>query len=313
MVNSSILLNEGKKIILNRAYKAVPDYLAPSEFKVGISNDTPVVGDTDLDIAIPISNGTVIDNGSNLLAGQTPLYDGVADGGANTTNNTTTYKEGAGQADVTAQNLITDGFNTGVQKSWVLTPLTANFSPTEPFGFWFYILATEYVKFAAAGTALQLRIRNSGQVVGIYYYYNRTKAQLAVGWNWITSGTTEVGDLDKNGVPAGNLDEFVIQITTANATDEFIAGDVVYDLMRRWATTDLTKTFVAGYPTLDETNFEAETRCLLSVVEGNGFDVNGFGLFNTDASPLQHSEDTHTAESKSTTDEFVYICRDRLV
>jgi hypothetical protein len=308
MANGSIILDSGKKIIINRAYKATPDYTVPSKFKVGISSGTPNVGDTDLDIAIPIENGTVIDNGSNQLTG--------SNGGANTTDNTTTYKEGAGESDAKAQNLLTDGLGADATKTWTLTPLTSNFSTTEPFGFWLYIKdTTTYDKLVAAGTALQLRIRTSGDPADQYYYYDRTKAQLSVGWNWITSNTTNVGNLSTGagGAPSGNLNEFVIEIECANAADEFSAGDVVYDLMRRWSSSDLTNNYVSGYPTIDETNFEVESRGFLSSVQANGFPIDGFALFNTDNPDLAHSKDTFTDESKSSTDQITFIIKDRLI
>lgn len=311
MANGSIIVDNGKKIILNRTYKTTPDYTIPSTFKVGISNGTPNVANTDLDVVIPILDGTVIDNGSNALAGGTPV-----DGGDNTTDNTTTYKEGAGETDAESQNLLTDGLATSATKTWTLNPLTANFTATEPFGFWLYIKdATAYAKLVAAGTALQLRIRTNGDAANLSYLYNRTKAQLAVGWNWITSGVTAVNGLTTGagGAASGNLDEFIIDITCTAAADEFAAGDVLYDLMRGWAITDIIKTFVSGYPTLDETNFEVETRGILLSTNANGFNLDGFSLFNTDSTPLMHSEDTLTDESKSSTDQFTYIVKDRII
>lgn len=255
---------------------------------------------------IPIANGTVIDNGSNLITG--------SNGGTNTTDNTTTFKQGAGQSDAQTQNMLTNG--TSATKTWTLTPLTANFSGTQPFGFWLYILnAATLAKFVAAGTALELRIRTSGDGATLFYQYIRTRAQLAVGWNWITSGTTNVNALTQGagGAPSGVMNEFIIQITTTAAADAFIAGDVLYDLMRQWAAADLIKIFSAGYPVLDTTNFEVTVRGVLLSTEANGFDLDGFALYNTDATPLMHSEDTFTAQSKSDTDQFTFEVIDRLV
>jgi len=315
MSNGSIITNSGRKIILNRSYKSSPDYTVVSKFKCGISNSTPSIGDTDLTIAVPITDGTVIEEGDTNMTGGTPSYDSVADGGSNSTNNTSTYKEGAGETDATAQNLITDTLGTGAQKSWLLNPLTANFVAGQPFGFWLYIKdTTAYAKFKSSGTALQLRIRTNGDGTTLYYYYNRTKAQLAVGWNWVTSNTVNVNALSTGagGAPSGVLNEFVILITTENASDEFVAGDVVYDLMRTWATTDLVKDFVSGYPTFDETNMETQYRCLLSTVNANGFNINSIGIVNTDGTVLMHSIDVFTVESKSSTDQFTFIIKDRI-
>ncbi len=116
MANGSIITNLGKKIILNRAIKSVPDYTVLSKGKVGISNGTPNIVDTDLDYAVPISNGTVVDNGDQILTGSS--------GGDNTTDNSSIYKEGAGVSDGKSQNLIANATN--VNKIWTLTPLTAS-------------------------------------------------------------------------------------------------------------------------------------------------------------------------------------------
>ena len=306
MASGSLIVNNGKKIIINRIYKASPDYLVPSRFKVGISNGTPDIGDTDLDVAVPIANGTVVDDGQDLLTG--------SNGGDNTTDNTTTYKEGAGETDATSQNLIAN--NTNATKTWTLAALDAPFVAAQPFGFWLYIKdATAYAKFLSAGTALQLRIRTNGDAANLHYLYNRTAAQLAIGWNWVTSGTTNVNGLTQGagGPPSGALNEFVLEIYTNNATDTFVAGDVLYDLMRTWTAANLIQTFDSGYPSIDETNYETEIRGTLTSTQANGFPLDGFALFNTDGTPLMHSEDTITDESKSSTDQFIYIIKDRLI
>lgn len=306
MANGSIITDSGKKIIINRAYKASPDYTVPSEFKVGISNGTPSVTDTDLDVAVPIANGTTNDDGSNTMTGSS--------GADNSTDNTTIYKEGAGNSDATAQNLLADGTSTNVLKIWTIADLSSAGSvmtATEPFALWFYIKdATELAKLKTSGTALEIKL---GSDSSNYYSKTWTQANLAAGWNWLTSGTTAVNALTETGTVSGSIDTFIIEVTTNNAGDEFAAGELVYDLLRQWAVADLTKTYETSYPTIDETNFEMETQCVLSSVQANGFDLNGFGLVNTDGTVLFHSEDTFTAESKSDTDQFTFIVKDRLV
>jgi len=306
MANNSIITNSGKKIILNRSYKATPDYTVPSKFKVGISNGTPSVADTDLDVAIPIEDGTVNDDGSNTLTGSS--------GADNSTNNTTTYKQGAGQSDVTAQNLLADGTGTNVLKIWTISNLASagtNITGANPFGLWLYIKdATELAKLKSSGTAVEIKL---GSDSSNYYSKTWTQANLAAGWNWLTSGTTATNALTETGTVSGDIDTFIIEVTTNNAGDEFAAGELIYDLLRQWVVADLSKVYVSGYPTLDETNFEVETRGLLTSVQANGFDINGFGVINTDGTVLLHSEDTFTAESNSSTDQFTFIVVDRLI
>jgi hypothetical protein len=311
MANGSIIVDTGKQIIINRAYKATPDYLVPTQFKVGISNSTPDVGDTDLDVAIPIDNGTINDDGSNTgnLVGSA--------GGTTSTDNITRFKPGGGTSDVTAQNLLANG--TSVSKTWTIANLAAAGSVmtlTNPFGVWIYMDETAvYDLLAAAGTVFDIRFRTTGDGATLYYQYVRTKAQLAAGWNWITSGTTIMTGLTQGagGPPSGVCDEVVLIITTAAAGTTFSAGECVWDLLRDWAESDLVKDYISGYPTIDETSFEVETRCQLVSTEANGFDLNGFGNFNKDASILLSGEDTFTAESKSNTDQFTFIVKDRLI
>ena len=223
MANGSIITDSGKKIILNRSYKASPDYTVPTKFKLGISNGTPNVGDTDLDDTIPITNGTVNDDGDNAL----------------------TLKLGS------------DSSN--------------------------------------------------------YYSITRTAALLATGWNWVADHDTAVSGWTETGTVAGNVDTYIIEIVTNNATDTFVAGDVLADLLRTWQVSDTVKTFETGYPAIDETNHEVEIRCAVSSTLANGFDLDGFCLVNTDGTVLMHSEDTITAESKSNTDQFTFIVKDRLI
>ena len=43
-----VFTNQGKKVMINRFYKSVPDYTPPSTFKVGTGTTTPTAADTDL-------------------------------------------------------------------------------------------------------------------------------------------------------------------------------------------------------------------------------------------------------------------------
>jgi hypothetical protein len=309
MVNNSIVTTKGKNIVLNRAWKATPDYTPATTYRVGINNDTPLITNTKLDYEIPISDGTVSDNGENTLTGSS--------GGDNSTNNTTIFKEGAGETDNTAQNLIAN--DTNATKTWTIADLAvagSHVTAARPYAIWLYIKdSTTLTKFLSAGTCLQIRFRTNGDAANKYYGDSYTASQLSVGWNWITSNTVNVNDLSQGagGAPSGVLDEFVINIITNNATDTFVAGDVVYDLLRQWGWADLVGNFVTGYPTFDYVNNQVSIRTFLSSLEANGFLINGLGLHNTDGTVLMHSGDTFTGESKSSTDEFAILIKDRIL
>jgi len=311
MTNGSIINTNGKKILLYRGNTengslSSTEYLPLSQFKVGVDNSTPNIANNDLDNPIPISNGTVCDDGSNNLTG--------SDGGDNTTDNILTYKEGAGVVDATAQNLIAN--DTNATKKWEIADLTtngANAVSTKYISQWLYIrtddLGVTLAKFKSSGTCLEIRL--GADTTANYYSQTLEASDLAVGWNLLCDNAL-LSTWTTVGTP-GTLNNFAIIITTNNATDEFIEGDVIYDLLRQWEASDLTKDFTTSYPTIDLTNLEVTTRAYLTSLEANGFLIDGLGFFNEDTSPLMGSEDTMDGASKSDTDEFAFVVVDRLL
>lgn len=271
-------------------------------FKVGIGTTAVTGTDTDLEIAIPIEDGTTNDDGSNTLTGSS--------GGDNTTNNTTTFKEGGGNTDVTAQNLIAN--NTNVTKIWTIADLSSagtNISGTEPFGLWIFINdSVDLAKFLTSGTALEIKL---GSDSSNYFSLTKTAANLSTGFNWITSNTTNVNALTETGTVSGNIDTFIIEITTNNATDTFVAGDVIYDLLRQWATTDLVKNLDSGFPSYNSTVKQIQTEGTLTVLQANGFDLTEVAVENTEGTAW--SRDIFTSFSKSSTEKLIFTLKDQIL
>lgn len=73
-----------------------------------------------------------------------------------------------------------------------------------------------------------------------------------------------------------------------------------------------TKTFVTGYPTMDNTNFNATVRALLLTTDANSNSLTEFGLFNTDGSPLCFSRAVFTAISKTNTVQVIFTEKDTI-
>ena len=308
LTNNSIILSKGRNIMLNRAYTenadlSATEYLPVTQAKFGINNQTPNIADTDLSLTIPIDDGTVCDDGSNTLTGSA--------GGDNSTDNTTTYKEGAGASDVTAQNLIAN--DTSASKTWTISDLTtagANAVATKYVGLWFYVKdATALAKLLTSGTCLELRI--GADSTTNYYSQVWTVAELSTGWNWLSDAKL-LSTWTDEGTP-GTLNDFQIIITTNNATDEFVAGDIVYDLLRQWETDDTILDIDTSYPTFDYTNNEVTIQTKINTLKGNGFDIDGVGWVNEDTSVLMADEDTFNAESKGSTDELIFETRNRIL
>jgi hypothetical protein len=278
--NKSIFNNGGKKVMLNRYAKVTPDYTPPTKIKVGINTATTInVTDTDLQNAIPIQNGTVNDNGEQTFTGSA--------GGDNSTDNTVTYKDGAGETDATAQNLIAN--DTDVTKTWTIAALTTSITSGQFTGLWVYIKDQ-----TALDKIVDLEITLS---TFITTYLN---ASLSVGWNWLDLGSATVVS-----------SSLVIEIETNLLTDTFVAGDIVYDLLRQWEEADLYQTFDSGYPVIDEINNEITTRVTLTVNQASGFSHDSTATFNNDATEILVGESSFDEDGKSADDEFVYIIKER--
>ena len=272
-----------------------------SQFKIGIGTTAPTGADTDLEIAVPISDGTANDDGSNTLTGSS--------GGDNTTNNTVTFKEGAGQLDVTSQNLIANSSNS--TKIWTIANLAAagsNITSSQFFGLWIFIKdSTALAKFKSSGTVLEIKL---GSSTSDYFSLTKEASDLSVGFNWITSNTVAVNGLTETGTVTGNVDTFIIEITTNNASDTFVAGDVIYDLLRTWQASDLTKTFATGFPAYDTTTKQIQSRMILTLSLANGFPLTEILVRNTDGTGW--TRDTFTSFSKSLTEELRLTSKDRI-
>ena len=53
-MTNQIVTFQGKKLILNRTFKATPDYTTPSLFSVGTGTTDPVVGNTTMETPVSI-------------------------------------------------------------------------------------------------------------------------------------------------------------------------------------------------------------------------------------------------------------------
>ncbi len=292
------ILNVGVDLLAER-FLGTSAEATITRFLVGVGTTEPSISDTALEIAVPISNGTVNDNGDNTLTGSS--------GGDNSTDNTTTFKEGAGLSDDTAQNLIAN--NTNTAKIWTIADLSSlgtNITRTQPFGLWLFIKdQTALDKFITSGTALEIKL---GSDSSNYFSLTKTVANLTIGFNWITSNTVNVEDLTETGTVTGNVDTFIIEITTNNATDTFVAGDVVYDLLRQWADSDLVKAIESSFPSYNSSTKEITSRLVLSLLEANGFPLTEVLIENS--SSTGWSRDTFTSFSKSNTEELRFVNKD---
>lgn len=57
MGTGQIITDKGRLIVMNRTFKASPDYTAPTKFKVGTGTNTPAASDTNLQTTVNINGG----------------------------------------------------------------------------------------------------------------------------------------------------------------------------------------------------------------------------------------------------------------
>lgn len=115
---------------------------------------------------------------------------------------------------------------------------------------------------------------------------------------FMTSPTTSLASQFKIGTGQVNLNEGSTDLTNP----VYFTGTVEY------------KDFTSGFPTIStSTTPEVTMNMRISANQGTGNNINTIGIFNTDATPKLMIQMNHTAESKSATDEFVYIVRSRIL
>ena len=292
-----MITNNGLKILLNRTYKATPDYEEISTFKVGTSQATPAVTDTDLTLPIPIYNTEQADN-CETVGNWAETTDGTD------SLNSTTYKEGAGslnliKAATTADNVTY--YNNGNMTSLDFT--------SKDLWLWIYFKDAATLLKLATTDALEIRYGNDYDTN--FWYKKYDNADLVAGWNYFkldTTTMTETGSVTLNACDSG-----AIKLTFTATSDTIAAGDVITDDWKLASSTDYYDTFESGYPSLDENTFTATTKCYLNSVQAVGFNISGLGTFNDDGTEKMQDVFKFTPISKSITDEIAFYVYNRLV
>lgn len=73
-----------------------------------------------------------------------------------------------------------------------------------------------------------------------------------------------------------------------------------------------TKSFVAGYPVINETTMQVTTRALLLTTESNGNSITEFGLFNSDGTAKMFSRSVFTPITKTTSVQVIFVEKDKI-
>ena len=295
---NSLITKKHKNGLLYRGYNYNEDlseteYQPPSMFKVGVNNTEAVETDTNLDVPVPINTGTVIDNGSTTATT------------GSSSDNTTNYKEGAEETDVTSQNLLC---TSQTYNAWDFT-LGTTIDPTLPIGFWIYITESVLANLVNIYTYFAGSVTSNGYVKII------VAADLTTGWNWISTIEEPTNSLLETGDANTDLDHFGLAATFTVA-QTLVAGDLQFDLLRQWeigSLGDNLEEFSAGSPELDLTNNQITTLFELDETQANGFYIDSVGIFNDDDTPSLLGEDKFTGISKTSSDVLKFTLKDFLL
>lgn len=287
MVNSFWLTRQGAQVRNNRTFKNSPDYSEPSKFKVSISTPNVAWSDTSLVTTVPIAGSEMVDGCSNVTGW-------TASGTNSVTVNSSVFKPDSG-TDGALNVVKSDTSSALFSVSKTVTSLTAT---SKDLLVWFYVKdSTALGKFKSSGTAVVIRY---GSGASDYWYKDYEDSDFVVGWNFLKLGVTS-GFTGSTGSPdMANADYFYLSVECNNATDTFVAGDVVFDSIRLGSSDDYLKAFDST--SFDETDASVSGVCKLSVSDANGFLLDGFGVFNEDVSEKLVLKAKFTGFSKSSSD-----------
>ena len=287
-MSGGLISNDGKRILIDRAYNVVPTRTAPQKFKVGTGTSTPTVTQTGLDHPIPIS-GTLLVDSCDVTTGWTDSADMTV------SVNTTTFKEGIASLDLTKDG--TGSANASTDKTTTSRDLTS-----KELSLWLYIIDATMLSKLAVTACVTIRF---GSDSSNYYQWTKDRSFFSVGWNLIDGLTSATATV--TGSPAiAACDYTFVQITAGAAGTVWVAGDMAMDDIKVVGSTNYLKSFEATYPSMDYNLLQVTIRSRLSTVEANGYLIGEFGQFNTDGTPLMESRDTFTPLSKSDTDELIF-------
>lgn len=294
MATGQIITTAGKKILLNRTFKSTPDYTAPSLIKIGIGTTTPVIGDTDLSNPIPIIDFEVTDDC------ETADWTDSAD--MTTSLNSSTYKIGSNALNLTKDGTASDSASTSK------TTTSVDFDDKR-LEFFLYIADAATLAQLATTDCITIRF---GSDSSNYYQWTKDKADLSVGWNYINNLTDDNEDSTTGTPDNNNMDYSFIQITATGSSETWTAGKIIMDDWRVASSGDFTKSFITGYPSLDETNIQSTIRAIILSTEANGHNLSEFGIFNSDTSAKMWSRTVFTAVSKTNSMEVTFVSKDKV-
>jgi hypothetical protein len=285
-------------LMLNRLYQEdVDSDSIPTQFQIGIGSTAPNAADTALEIRVPITDPTTINDCST--ADWTESTDATADA-----TNTTNYKIGGGNTDDTAISMGKSG-TVSVDAYYSNTV-----GATSMTGKW--LMAWFKVKDATALAKLDLAT-NSGLNLLVshnsftnYDYWQWGRDTLAVGWNLLIAEINSPDGDDGTGATTSAITDYRIHAKTNNTSDTLTAADLVMDYWHLVQESDFAKDFEVDGVTFDTPNRKTTVEGRVTAAQANGYLLSEVGEFNEDGTPKLISHDTVDTISKDSKEEIIW-------
>lgn len=173
--------------------------------------------------------------------------------------NSNTYRENG-----IALNLTKDA-GASATASTSKTTTSADFT-SKTFSMWLYIVDATMLAKLATTDCLTIRF---GSDASNYYQWTKDAADLAVGWNYITSLTSSNADSTTGSPSLTAMDYTYIGITATGAAITWSAGDLIMDDIKLTSGTLYTEHTFTAINKTDDIQVYLDTQITILVTEGS--------------------------------------------
>ena len=287
----STITNKGLNLALHRTFSTNPTQSAVCKFQVGIASRTPSITDTSLVQVIPFNTTTF--NSCDTTTGWTKR--GNADD-VIVLSSAGSFKEGTG--------CLTLPTNASGSSSWYRTFTSANYDSRHFYIYYYNSNVTTNLQNVSNSVSVTLG-NNSTNSNANTYEFNRS--EFDNGWNVMTFYTPTTSSITGTcTLSAITYADITVLTNNSNASN-----NQRMDYWNHCATSDLTNTFVSGYPNFDTSSRKVTNRGFLNSLQGNSFLVKEWGMVNSDSTQILYCRDNSSSGiSKTDDDEFAFIWTD---
>lgn len=281
MANAVALLNETRKIWLDRATNSSPSRTQLSVLNCGANDITPAETDTELQARLP-KTATTID-----ACDATTGWSNAADAQATVLDTTSgERKEGTGSLALP----LTFSAGSG---NWDKTVSSTNLA-SKYLLIYIYASTSAYASLTTAADTIAITLGTGGFTNTSTWYWPKT-AIKSNGWTVLYFDlSTTANATGGTGAVLSTVDRIRI---TVKAGSSITGTNLRMDWWHYASSTDFSVSLVAGYPTVDYTNLAATYRANIGPNDMNNYDITNSMLKNAANTPGAHAQFTAVAKT----------------